>query len=159
METNPNPDLELVRAAIQRLLQDKEEMKEEEKRKRQLQPSSDDDDDGDDDHLLLSKLLSQVKSIPARCVTGLSLVHLDKLMTLAPRPMNNNRDPSQVSSAFLSKYVRTVSNGISSAEEVISQSWVVYIFYTEFVLKFEVSVESKKLRIREVTELSALLLK
>ncbi|XP_030449650.2 uncharacterized protein LOC115672041 [Syzygium oleosum] len=63
METNPNPDLELVQAAIQRLLQDKKETtEEEEKRKRQLQPSSDDDDD---DHLLLSKLLSQVESLKA----------------------------------------------------------------------------------------------
>ncbi|KAI6686709.1 hypothetical protein NL676_032622 [Syzygium grande] len=63
METNPNPDLELVHAAIQRLLQDKKETEEEVKRKRQLQHSSDDDDG--DDHLLLSKLLSQVESLKA----------------------------------------------------------------------------------------------
>lgn len=70
METNPNPDLELVHLAIQRLLEDKKKMKEE--RKRQPQASGDlvfseheADDDDDDDHLLLSKLLSQVESLKA----------------------------------------------------------------------------------------------
>ncbi|XP_030542120.1 uncharacterized protein LOC115749436 [Rhodamnia argentea] len=71
METNPNPDLELVHVAIQRLLEDKkEEEEEEQKRKRPPQASGDlvsfdGDGDGDGDHLLLSKLLSQVESLKA----------------------------------------------------------------------------------------------
>ncbi|KAF8040912.1 hypothetical protein BT93_B2975 [Corymbia citriodora subsp. variegata] len=77
METNPNPDLELVHIAIQRLLEDNKKMKEEEQQKRMRQPQAsgdlvfsehevDGDGDGnDDDHLLLSKLLSQVESLKA----------------------------------------------------------------------------------------------